>query len=385
MKDKILLVDDEPNVLAGYKRGLRQRFDVFTAEGGEKGLESISAHGPFCVIVSDMRMPVMDGVEFLKKVKRVSPESTRMMLTGNADQETAMKAVNIGAIFRFLTKPCPSNELTAALALGIRQYKLVTAEKEILEKTLTGSVKLLTELVSISEPALTAKAEKICEYTKIVCPALQIENAWELEFAAMLEPLGALTHPKELRTKVTNAEQLNEKELEAILDIPNISSRLLANIPRLENVSELVKFAGPMITDPDKAAVPLESQTTEMRTIRILCDIVEMELSGTSEKNALDVLRARNQIYDFELVEKIAQVIEKGSIGQGLENMVEMEVRVKNLLNGDILKQNVESLNDRLLLSKGTRITSVFLARLNSYRRLVGIQEPIEIYRKTLL
>ncbi|MBN2342797.1 MAG: response regulator [Deltaproteobacteria bacterium] len=383
MKDKILLVDDEPNVLSGYKRGLRQRFDVYTAEGGEKGLEAVQSHGPFAVIVADMRMPLMDGVQFLKKVKRIAPDSTRMMLTGNADQETAMQAVNVGAIFRFLTKPCPSNELTAALTLGVRQYKLVTAEKEVLEQTLAGSIKILTDLLSISEPALLAKAEKICDYVKLVCAPLGIENGWELEMAAMLAPLGTLTQPPELREKLSAGEKLSEKETEAVFEIPLISSRLLANIPRLETVSQLVKVAAGMALDSTEG-IPMETQTREMKVLKILSNFVEMELRGMQETDAFGVIRTRCHIYDLELAQQIQQILEDGKLGQGLENMVVLEVRVKNLLNGDVLKQNVESLDDRLLLSKGTKITEVYLARLNNYRRLVGIQEPIQIFRKVI-
>lgn len=383
MKDKILLVDDEPNVLSGYKRGLRQRFDVYTAEGGEKGLEAIEHNGPFAVVVADMRMPVMDGVQFLKKVKRIVPNTTRMMLTGNADQETAMQAVNMGAIFRFLTKPCPSNELTAALALGVRQYKLVNTEKEVLEQTLAGSIKILTDLLSITEPTLVAKAEKVCDYIRLTAGSLRLENIWELEMAAMLAPLGALTQPPELRDKLSAGAALTEKEMRAALEIPSISGKLLSNIPRLEKVSELVTMTGGMVDDAE-APVDSAASSTEKKLVKILSDLVELEMRGMKEADCFGLLLARPHIYDLELTQKIRQIFEQGKMGQGVEDMTPMEVRVKHLLNGDVLKQNVESLDDRLLLSKGTKITDVYLARLNNYRRLVGIQEPIQIYRKQL-
>ncbi|MBN2717822.1 MAG: response regulator [Deltaproteobacteria bacterium] len=381
-KDRVLLVDDEPNVLSGYKRGLRGRFDVYTAEGGEKGLEMIASAGPFAVIVADMRMPVMDGVQFLKKVKRLTPESTRMMLTGNADQETAMQAVNIGAIFRFLTKPCASADLIAALTLGVRQYKLVVAEKEILHKTLSGSIKLLTDLLSISEPTLIARAEKIREYVMLVSDPLEIENVWELEMAAMLAPLGALTHPPEVRQKMGDLKSLNEAELNLIAEIPNLSSKLLSHIPRMENVAQLVRVSAGLL-DVNTGVPKLEEQNTAMKVMKILSDMVELELRGLSENDAFGVIKTKNTVYDFDLAQQIQQIVEDGKVKQGMDNLVAMEVRVKNLLNGDILRQNVASLDDRLLLSKGTRITSVYLARLNNYRRIVGIQEPIQIFRRS--
>ena len=93
-KEKILLVDDEQNILTGLKRQLRGTFNILTAEGGHKGLEALEEQGPFAVIVSDMRMPEMNGIQFLVKASEVCPDAVRMMLTGNADLETAMHAVN---------------------------------------------------------------------------------------------------------------------------------------------------------------------------------------------------------------------------------------------------------------------------------------------------
>src|ERR1700733_8122058 len=103
MSNRILCVDDDINILEGYQRALRKEFDITTAPGGEEALVKIRDEGPFAVVVSDMRMPGMDGIQLLTRIKQVAPESVRIMLTGNADQQTAMNAVNEGNIFRFLT------------------------------------------------------------------------------------------------------------------------------------------------------------------------------------------------------------------------------------------------------------------------------------------
>ncbi|MBU0961171.1 MAG: response regulator, partial [Proteobacteria bacterium] len=140
MTDKILLVDDEPNVLQSMQRQLRKRFNITTAESGNDALAKLKEQGPFAVIISDMRMPGMDGVQLLSRVKSTFPDTVRIMLTGNADQETATEAVNVGQIFRFLNKPCSTAVLATSIALAVRQYNLITAEKELLNKTLKGSI-----------------------------------------------------------------------------------------------------------------------------------------------------------------------------------------------------------------------------------------------------
>ena len=151
---KILCVDDESNVLQGIKRQLRKQFHIDVAEGGQKGLEAITGNGPYAVVVSDMRMPGMDGAEFLAKVKRCAPQTVRMMLTGNSDQQTAIEAVNKGSIFRFLNKPCSTEDLVAAISDGIEQYRLITVEKEVLEQTLGGSIKILSNVLALASPEI---------------------------------------------------------------------------------------------------------------------------------------------------------------------------------------------------------------------------------------
>ena len=122
METRILFVDDDSNILDGYKRQLRKQFTIETAEGGEKGIQIIKNNGPFAVIVSDLKMPGMDGNRFLAHVKEISPESTRILLTGYADLRSTIDAINNGSIFRLLTKPCDRIDLIQALENGIEQY-----------------------------------------------------------------------------------------------------------------------------------------------------------------------------------------------------------------------------------------------------------------------
>lgn len=134
MTRRILFVDDEPNVLQALERQLRKQFEVLTAEGPVLGLEALKKEGPFAVIVSDLRMPVMDGIRFLAMAKEALPDSVRIILSGQGDFAAAIDAVNEGSIFRFLTKPCPTDHLIKALAAGLEQYRLVHAERELLEE-----------------------------------------------------------------------------------------------------------------------------------------------------------------------------------------------------------------------------------------------------------
>src|SRR6266545_5472783 len=140
--NRILFVDDDPNALAGFQRALKGQFEIEIAQGSQHGLNALATRPPYAVIVSDMRMPVMNGVKFLHRVQEVAPDTVRIMLTGNADLQTAIDAVNESSVFQFLCKPCPPGQLAKTLAAGVAHYELICRERELLEKTLQGSVKV---------------------------------------------------------------------------------------------------------------------------------------------------------------------------------------------------------------------------------------------------
>lgn len=136
---KILFVDDESAVLDSLRRNLGRCYDLETAVGPEAGLRRLETAGPFAVIVSDLRMPGMDGVAFLAKARDIAPEAVPLMLTGHGDLDAAMAAVNEGRIFRFLTKPCPPDILARSLDAALAQYRLAAADRELLRVTLENA------------------------------------------------------------------------------------------------------------------------------------------------------------------------------------------------------------------------------------------------------
>ena len=185
MTRKILFVDDEKNVLSALRRQLRGKFDVTVAEGGAAGLKAIETEGPFAVVVTDMRMPSMNGIEFLREVEKKAPDTVRMMLTGNADQETAVRAVNQGKVFRFFSKPCTTEDLEVGLNAGIKQHDLITAEHELLQQTLSGSIKVLLDIVRLSDSTLVGNPVRLRDLARAVALELKVPMVWRIELAAV--------------------------------------------------------------------------------------------------------------------------------------------------------------------------------------------------------
>ncbi len=135
-KPTVLFVDDEPAFLAGIRANLRRHYRVLCAHSGDEGLAMLTEHGPLPVVVSDLRMPGMDGISFLAEVRRRDPETVRILLTGNADLGSAIAAVNRGHVFRFLEKPCPTPDILSAVEDSLTQYRRITADQLLLRREL---------------------------------------------------------------------------------------------------------------------------------------------------------------------------------------------------------------------------------------------------------
>lgn len=185
-KPTILCVDDELNVVESMKLNLRRHYKVLTAQSGMEALQILQQHTEVAVVVSDMRMPEMDGAKLLAEVKSAAPNVVRMLLTGYSDIDAAMRAVNEGQIFRFLTKPCEPEHLLATLEAGVEQHRLITAEQVLLQRTLLGSVKALVEVMALSNPMALGRAVRIRNTVRKLAKAARLSQTWRLEFAAML-------------------------------------------------------------------------------------------------------------------------------------------------------------------------------------------------------
>jgi len=131
-KSKLLLVDDEPNLTSALVRSLdRKQFEIFTADSAQQGL-MILAGNDIDVIVSDERMPGMTGSQFLAEVRKKWPNTIRMILSGQADLEAAVRAINEGEVYRFLLKPCHPQELQMTILQGLQHKKLVAQSRKLL-------------------------------------------------------------------------------------------------------------------------------------------------------------------------------------------------------------------------------------------------------------
>lgn len=375
-RSKILCVDDEPRVLDGLSLQLGRHYQVQTASGGQVALELIQSRGPFAVVVSDMRMPGMDGATFLSRVRQEAPDTIRMLLTGYADVEAAIAAVNEGQIFRFLAKPCAPELLKQAVAAAAEQHRLLSTEKVLLEQTLRGCVKTLIDILSLTNPTAFGKATRIRDHATALATEAGISNLWQLEIAAMLSQLGTVVLPESTLESHLRGQTLSAAEQAMVARIAPLNQDLLAPIPRLEAVREWVAELNAVLP-PSNSPPPKRwlDQCRELRILRIANDFDRLESEGLVTQVALDTLRGRTGWYDEALLAAFAQIRQAKT--QGLVR----ELPASGVAAGMILVADVRTTAGVLVLARGHQLTPSSMERLRNYPK-GALKEPIRVTEK---
>lgn len=362
-KPRVLYVDDDANLLASIARHQRKHFDLVTVGSGAEALVLLQTEGPFAVVVSDLRMPGMDGIDLLQRMARISPDTTRIMLTGNADLEAAMRAVNDGHIFRFLTKPCAPDTLRSVIQSGEEMHRLVRAERELLEQTLRGAIDVLTEILGLVNPSAFGRASRVRKYASQLAEALGLRHRWQVEVAAMLSQIGCVTVPPKVVEKIGMGRSLDAAEQRMLRAHPEVGGRLLRGIPRLEEVSEMVRHqmlrfdgGGSREGIPTGAAIPIGA-----RILKLALDLDDLVSRGHLKFEALDVLKGRPGTYDPELIEVLSQLEDFDRVD------VTKSIPVHDLREGMVVADDIRTPNGLLLVSAGQPVTIALIRRLTNW------------------
>jgi len=381
-RDRVLFVDDEPNVLDGIRRQLRNRVDLETATSASAGLDIIRQQGPFAVVVSDMRMPEMDGARFLAKVNEISPQTVRMVLSGHADLESTIAAVNEGRVFRFLLKPCNSETLFGVIKNGIEQYRLVHAEKHLLENTLNATVKVLFNVLGIINPVAQRRAAQIQRFADAAAEALKLQpGLWQYHLAAMVSQLGCITLPQEMLARALGGQALNDEERRLYESHPEVAGKLLGTIPRLEAVAAMV--AGQMQV-PSRELANGNAATWEPEKIgaAILWAAVQFDRhvsQGRIPEQAAQLVDQAAPGLPPAMTQAMVKALADDS---GL--VMTRSVTVRDLEVGMTIEADVMSQRGARLVPRGTEVTSTVLERLRAVAGGIGLVEPIRVSVKVL-
>lgn len=378
MKDKILIVDDESSILLALERNLRNYYDVVKALNGMQGLKALKDDGPFAAVISDYRMPQMNGVEFLAEAADIAPDTSRIMLTGYADLDIAIAAINKDNIFHFLTKPCHNQDLMKVVEAAVRHYQLIISERELLQKTLTGSIRLLMDLFAALQPDIFNRAGNNSRMAKKVGERIGMKETWEIEMAASLSQIGTVIIPKELINKSYGKGPLTAEEEALFKSHPQVGSEFLTNIPRLENVAEAIKyqFRGYDGSGPPDDELQGDDIPQLARILKVVQDYDCHMITDGSSTNSLNQLRATSELYDPVILSALeAEIL---NVEKGHQYEVK-QVYLFQLAPGMILADNIHDQQGAILIPQGTIIGEVSKARLLNYVKVGKIEEPFRV------
>lgn len=367
-KPRLLCVDDEPSLLDGIGLALRGRYDISFAHSGAEALALFDGHDrpPFDAVVSDMRMPEMSGAALLTILKERHPEMPLLLLSGQADVESAIAAINDAKVFRFLTKPCPPELLMESIDEAVQQARVQTIERDLLDRTLNGTVDMLTDVLGLVSHEASERSRRIRNHVYRICSHLKRPAMWELDLAAMLCQLGFVVMP-DVGTGHGASAELRERRVE-------LAAELLIQIPRLQAVAALIR--GQLAPEPVRLDEDIEAWSERELNAEILRLAVHFEESmacGMSSDEAFDELMTAEVPTPTFLLEAVAELRTVDA------EHVEGEVGVEELQARMVLIDDLALSSGPTLVPAGMELTASLINRVRSFAQTIGVEEPIRV------
>ncbi len=368
LRPRVLCVDDEPAVVEGLERVLLDEFDVRGETTPEVALGLLSKEGPFDVVVSDMRMPQMNGAAFLAAAAVQVPDTIRILLTGQADVDSAIAAVNDGRVFRFLRKPCKRSELVGVLHAAVRQRELVLSERKLLEDTLHGAVRALMDVLELVAPQVFARSAGLTHAAKHVIARRKLEPQWAFEIAAMLCDVGFVTMPE--LAMAPNLPRGSTARAKVLGEVAEAGHKILAHIPRLERVAEMIRHQADGALQRSDLAEDVAMGAALLRIVRRVEEGCHEGL-GLAEARAL----ARGSAHGVEtwLLDALSDYSPPGFGSEPRRIMLD-ELQI-----GMVIEEDVFTTTGAVLVGKGTDVTMVLRERLFRFSDGLGVRQPFTI------
>lgn len=290
VKRRILCVDDEPNILSSLRRLFRSKgYDVIIANSGQEGLATLETE-KVDLVISDMRMPIMDGAAFLEKVRARWPDLIRILLTGYADMQSTIDAINRGEIYRYITKPWDDNDIALVVKEALERKDL-EREKNRLEDLTTRQNEELKELnANLENKVLQRTKELRSAHDQVIGANEKLRNSFLTSikvFSSVIEMRGGKLsgHSRlvaDLGRKIAHKMSLNARESQDIF----IAS-LLADIGK-------IGFTDELINTPISQLTPEQLRDFYKHAVR--AEQLLMPLDDLH--NAAKIIRSQHERYD---------------------------------------------------------------------------------------
>ena len=295
-RPKLLIVDDDELLLRSLTRILKGRYEVQAESNPYRALVALEDDGPFATIVCDLTMPGVDGIEFLERAYAESPETPRILLTGNATVPASIEAVNRAHITSFLTKPIAPDDLLRQVDQAVAQHAEIVDDSTSGAEILEGSAAALMETLAIANPTAYALTKRVMDLIDRYLDAEDRDDAWELRLAARLCYLGTAALGAELSSRVLHGDNLAVSEDLLVGCVPGFTVEIVGQIPRLARVEDI-------LTRHRSDDIPVAEDPAHL--LGIATSLAEFEATSTSRHDAAASLLAVEPAFDTDLVSRM--------------------------------------------------------------------------------
>ncbi len=428
---KILFVDDEENILKSLKRlFIDEEIEVFTANSGGAGLDIIKKN-EISVVISDQKMPEMNGVEFLARAKEISPDSIRIILTGYADINAAMDAINKGGAYRYITKPWDDTDIILLIKDSIEKYRLIKENKDLteltkkqneelkkwntqleimvqeqtidiqkqnkklqelnehLEKNFKQSIEVFSGLIEMRDKTISNHSKNVASIAiqNAKAMALSDHDVNNIFVAALLHDIGKIGIPDSILAK--REEEWNEFERNEYILHPIRGQVAIASLEGFQEIGLLIRHHHENVDGtgfPDglkRTAIPLGSRIISM------ADAVDRIANGNPlAKN--NYQKALNEIelyldkkYDRHIFHYLEYIIsEKINEISAQDFSSELEVHPSKLVPGMIISRDIRSGSGILILAQGIILDKKIINAIQRYYEIDPPESGIFITRQ---
>ncbi|MFH1626147.1 MAG: HD domain-containing phosphohydrolase [Pseudomonadota bacterium] len=411
---KLLFVDDEEKILHSLTRLFRkENYEVFTTTSAREGLETVVEH-EISLVLSDQRMPEMTGTEFLRQVKRKSPDTIRVILTGCTDMAAAVQAINEGEVYRFITKPWDDLELKIIVSHAVKQYELVKENRELtfltkkqntelrdlnrnleqkvrdrtqeieeknkeLKKNFFDAIKVFVGLLELYNPELGGHSKRVAAISDSIARRCKLgETDVELvEVSALLHDIGFIGVPENILNR--DPSELTPPEKTLVTKHPILGQSAIASIENLREAGLVIRshherFDGKGYPDGLKdKEIPLGA-----RIIAVASAYDELvNENGFSKEDALSHLKKQSG-YDFdpEVVFKLLDLLKSFEVPSRLE----VGIPLHELKEGMVLSRNLYTGGGRLLLARKEPIKEAYIEKIMSFHKIDPIVDRVYVH-----
>lgn len=412
-KPAMLLLDDEKEILNALKRLFRKEYDVDLFTEGQAALDAIKEK-EYAIILSDMRMPQLDGAAFLAQAKDIAPDSSRILLTGYADMESTIRAINEGEIFSYVSKPWDNEELKVLVKNALARFKLIRKNEELSGKLVAANTKLteanakLEERIAARTAALnkqTARlkqstlkqrkffrqlldmigliiedraghenghSKRVAAHSKVLAEELGLSRAEAINIylTGLLHEVGKVSISDQLLATI-EVERNNEENL-AFKSHAVEGAKILEKLPSLHSVAQNIRH---QYENYDGSGFPDNLKKEDIpfgaRILKVVSDY-DYLLLGHKHKQKLSPDRAqfylkeeRGKQYDYKIVDCYLSLLER------LPEIDELEadycVATNKLEPGMIVSADVLTNKGGIMLTKDTELTEAAIKKLIEY------------------